>query len=97
MEKLSVYLRFNKGDTVSEIQGKINSALGNLEVRAVAYSVSATYKTTSGETCPAWIVWFDADLLITDCVDTDEFNILSAKRHEQIVSALQAAGLNTIS
>ena len=97
MEKLSVYLRFNKDDVASEIQGKINSALSNVDFHAVAYSVSATYKTTNGVTCPAWIIWFNADLLITDCVDTAEFNILSAQRYEQIVSALKAAGLDTIS
>ncbi len=96
MEKLSVYLHYNKDDIASEIQFKINSVLGKSDIDAVAYSVSATYKTANGVTCPAWIVWFNADLLITECVDTAEFNSRSAQRYEQIVNSLKTAELDII-
>ena len=96
MEKISAYLRYNGEKDPSELQIKINNALESAGVSAAAYSVSAAYRTSNGMTCPAWAVWFNADLLVTECIDSVEFNLLREKRYEKIANALKAVGLVTV-
>lgn len=93
VERFMVLVEHQKDDSEDELPAKINGALSESGIMASAYAASVQYTEESpGSICPAWSIWFNADLLITECTNVDTFNELKTQRRKQVVNVLQQMG-----
>ena len=97
MDRFRLLVEFVKHLTVEEVRGKINQSLRESGSDATVYSLGIHYHSIDSQTvCPAWLLWFTVDPLITECVDIETLDRLKADRRKSIIEALQESKFNLL-